>query len=124
VRSVLGVERAEALRSARRRGQQRFELLRSLVEDESKPLAPRVAGCILLYAQPITRILTLQLDDVVRQDDAVLFLFGTPPSSVPSPFAGLLLRQVGARVTAGGRPQTFDADSMLRVKGPRIQAST
>lgn len=81
---------------------QRLTLLRHLLHAEDKPLAPRVAAMILLlYAQPITRILTLTLDDVLHNEGVSLRL-GDPPTPVPQPFANLLLTLTATRADSGG----------------------
>ncbi|MGW4411621.1 hypothetical protein ACWEJ6_46900 [Nonomuraea sp. NPDC004702] len=71
---------------------QRLALIRKALSDESIPDRDRViALLVLLYAQPISRILRLTLDDLTRDGDQVLLRLGDPPSPVPEPFAGLLL---------------------------------
>jgi len=61
-------------------------------------LRTRVAAAIvLLYAQPISRIVRLTLDDVIRDGDQVLLRLGEPPSPVPAPVADLLLSWIGSR---------------------------
>ncbi|QTI91091.1 hypothetical protein [Streptomyces sp. AgN23] len=58
----------------------------------------RVAGVIvLLYAQPLSRVVRLTLDDVIRDGDAVLLRLGEPPSPVPAPVAALLLEHITNR---------------------------
>jgi hypothetical protein len=74
------------------------KLLGQLLTDPDPPLRSRVAGLIvLLYAQPLSRIIRLALDDVVRDEDQVLLCLGEPPSPVPAPVAELLLRWIGSR---------------------------
>jgi hypothetical protein len=53
---------------------------------------------MLLYAQPLTRILRLTIDDVLHQENEVSIRLGDPPSPVPEPFAGLLLRHIAQRL--------------------------
>jgi hypothetical protein len=74
--------------------------------DDTIALRTRVAaGILLLFAQPITRIVKLTVDDVLQpgqdsgQDDGqdVYLRLGNPPTPVPQPLAGLLLELVGAR---------------------------
>ncbi|WP_314220592.1 hypothetical protein [Streptomyces zaehneri] len=58
----------------------------------------RVAGVIvLLYAQPLSRVVRLTIDDVIRDGDAVLLRLGEPPSPVPAPVAALLLKHITNR---------------------------
>lgn len=55
--------------------QRRLELLRRLVTDPQPPLVARMAACLLLlYAQPVTRIAVLHLDDVICHDDGQVLL--------------------------------------------------
>ena len=54
----------------------RLDLLRRLVTDhddgDERPLRMRVAACVLLlYAQPVTRIMTLTSDDIADDDGAM-----------------------------------------------------
>ncbi|MEO6091230.1 MAG: hypothetical protein ABIQ18_49830 [Umezawaea sp.] len=76
----------------------RLDLLRQVLTDDSGPLRSRVAaGLLLLYAQPLSRIVRLTLDDIVHDDDQVLIRLGDPPSPVPQPFAVLLLNYAADR---------------------------
>ncbi|WP_223839152.1 site-specific integrase [Saccharopolyspora pogona] len=69
----------------------RIELLRQVLTDADAPMRSRVAaGLVLLYAQPVSRIVRLTVDDII-QDEQVLIRIGDPPSPVPQPFAVLLL---------------------------------
>lgn len=74
--------------------QQRLELLRRLALENTTQLSARViAFLVLLYAQPLSRIRTLTLDDITVDSDAEVYIgLGNPPSPVPQPFADLLLR--------------------------------
>ncbi|GAA2275685.1 hypothetical protein GCM10010149_18150 [Nonomuraea roseoviolacea subsp. roseoviolacea] len=77
---------------------QRLTLIRKALGDESIPDRDRViALLVLLYAQPISRILRLTLDDITRHDGQVLLRLGEAPSPVPEPFAELLLGHMLAR---------------------------
>lgn len=72
--------------------QQRLTLLRRYLDDQTTPLPTRAAVVLLLlYAQPLSRILRLTIDDLA--DDihgGLLIHLGEPPSPVPEPFAKLL----------------------------------
>ncbi|MFH9983361.1 hypothetical protein ACH4ND_29895 [Streptomyces sp. NPDC017179] len=58
----------------------------------------RVAGVIVfLYAQPVSRIVRLSIDDVIRDGDTVLLRLGEPASPVPTPVAALLLEHIASR---------------------------
>jgi integrase len=77
---------------------ERLAQIGRLLTDDEVPLRSRVAGLIfLLYAQPMSRIVRLGLDDVLNEDGQVLLRLGTPPTPVPEPVAELLLRWVEAR---------------------------
>jgi hypothetical protein len=77
---------------------ERVDLLGRLLTDHSLPLRPRVAAAIvLLYAQPLSRVVRLTLDDVIHDDDQVLLRLGQPPSPVPGPVATLLLSWIQNR---------------------------
>ncbi|WP_223839171.1 hypothetical protein [Saccharopolyspora pogona] len=70
----------------------RIELLRQVLSDADAPMRSRIAaGLVLLYAQPVSRIVRLTVDDIIQDDDQVLIRLGDPPSPVPQPFAVLLL---------------------------------
>lgn len=70
----------------------RVELLGHILTDTAAPLRSRVAaGLVLLYAQPVSRIVRLTLDEIVHDEDQVLLRLGNPASPVPQPFATLLL---------------------------------
>lgn len=74
--------------------QRRLDLLRHYLHDEQTALPSRVAVCLLLlYAQPLSRILRLSLDDITQDADGQLMLqLGDPPVPIPEPFASLLQR--------------------------------
>ena len=75
---------------------QRLDLIRRAVTDDRVPLRTRVAACLmLLYAQPVSRLIRLTTDDVIQQDSQVLIRLGDPPAPVPEPFAALLLELAG-----------------------------
>ncbi|WP_409491486.1 hypothetical protein [Amycolatopsis sp. cmx-11-12] len=79
--------------------QQRLTTIRRALTDEEIPLLTRVAATLtLLYAQPITRILRLTVDDVLVEDGDVSLRLGEPPSPVPQPFAALLLNHLDHRL--------------------------
>ncbi|MGO8891690.1 MAG: hypothetical protein ACLQB1_18620 [Streptosporangiaceae bacterium] len=75
---------------------QRLDLIRRAVTDDRVPLRTRVAACLmLLYAQPVSRLIRLTAADVTQQDGEVLIRLGDPPAPVPEPFAALLLELAG-----------------------------
>ncbi|MGH9379221.1 MAG: hypothetical protein ACRD2Z_01205 [Thermoanaerobaculia bacterium] len=79
----------------------RWVLARRLLHDEGLDPADRVAGAlVVLYAQPVSRIASLRLRDVIEQDGQVFVSFGRERVLVPEPLASLLgrlpwRRQVG-----------------------------
>jgi hypothetical protein len=78
---------------------QRLAVIHTLLTDETIPLLSRVAALLmLLYAQPLTRILKLALDDVVDANGELSIRLGDPPIPIPEPFAGLLRRHLDQRL--------------------------
>jgi site-specific recombinase XerD len=105
---------------------QRLAVLRRLLTEQEIPLLTRVAALlVLLFAQPLTRILRLTTDDVSRHDGQVTLRLGDPPTPIPQPFAELLLAYLDQRLNLttatnqnsrwlfpgrrGGQPMTPDA---------------
>ncbi|MGH3901376.1 MAG: hypothetical protein ACRDTA_24615 [Pseudonocardiaceae bacterium] len=77
---------------------ERMALLGHLLTGHELPLRSRVAGIIvLLYAQRLSRIVQLTIDDVIRSGDQVLLRLGEPPAPVPTTFAKLLLTWINER---------------------------
>lgn len=79
--------------------QQRLALLRRFATDPAIATRPRAAATLmLLYAQPLTRILRLTADDLTRDPDGQTWLrLGDPPSPVPAPFDTLLHQLAASR---------------------------
>ena len=78
--------------------QQRIALIRRIHAGHDMDLTERViALLILLYAQPLPRILRLAIDDVIRDGDEVLLRLGDPPVHVPEPFAEILTSYLTSR---------------------------
>lgn len=76
----------------------RTALLGKVLTSQEAPLRSRAAGAILLlYAQPLSRIARLTIDDIVRDGDQVLLRLGNPPPPAPEPVAALLLEYLGQR---------------------------
>jgi hypothetical protein len=76
---------------------QRLTLIRKALSNESLPARDRiVALLVLLYAQPVSGIVRLTIDDVIHEDQ-VLIRLGDLPSLVPEPFAALLLAFIDSR---------------------------
>lgn len=89
----------------------RLELVRSFVTDADVALEVRVAALlVLLLAQPITRVVTLQVDDVGDQAGEVVLALAHTPAPLPGPLAPLVLAlaaQAGARARSGATPWLF-----------------
>lgn len=77
---------------------ERLDALGRLLTDTEIPVRLRVAGVIvLLYAQPVSRIVRLSVEDVIHDGDTVLLRLGEPASPVPAPVATLLLEHIANR---------------------------
>lgn len=77
---------------------ERITQLGRILSDRDLPLQARAAAAIvLLYAQPLSRVVRLTLDDVVRDGGQVLLRLGEPLTPVPGPAAVLLLEWAGNR---------------------------
>ena len=114
-----------------------------MLTSEETELITRVAAVLmLLYAQPLTRILRLTLDDILCEDGKLTIRLGEPPAPVPEPFASLLLRHAGQRLNLttatnagarwlfpgrrGGQPMTPESiERRLRAAGiPALSGRT
>ena len=72
---------------------QRLQLLGRLLDHESLDLRDRVAGCLLLlFAQPISRIVLLTPNDVQDRQGRVFISLGREPLLLPEPLATLTQR--------------------------------
>jgi hypothetical protein len=84
---------------------ERWDLLAQLLNECEIETALRVVDCvILLYAQPLTRVLALKVDDVaVNEDESsstnadVSIRFGVEFVRLPPPLAGLVVELLGDR---------------------------
>jgi hypothetical protein len=77
---------------------QRLALIQRVHNDHTIEPADRlVALLILLYAQPLPRIVRLTVDDVHRDNDQVLLRLGDPPAPMPAPFDQVLIDYLAAR---------------------------
>lgn len=82
---------------------QRLEVVARLMTDDQLPLMDRiVAMLILLFAQPVSRIIRLTLDDVLTIDGELHLRLGDPTTPVPEPFAELLRTYLLARPNLTG----------------------
>jgi hypothetical protein len=68
----------------------RLGVVRRLLRDQTIDLRDRVGGCLLLiYAQPLTRIVGLSVDRVTVAGDRVTITLGNGPLELPEPLAQL-----------------------------------
>jgi hypothetical protein len=89
--------------------QERLALIRRFATSGDLPLHLRVAACLmLLYAQPLARVVRLAAGDIIRDDGQVYLRFGTPPAPVPGPFAAMLVELAAA----GPEPAGFSPAAM------------
>lgn len=71
---------------------QRITALQRVLADDSTSPRVRLAAClVLLFAQPVSRIVRMVTDDVVHDGRHVALRLGDPPTPVPEPVAALLL---------------------------------
>jgi len=67
---------------------ERLSLIRRVLHGQDMPLALRVAATLLLlYAQPVTRISRMRVEDVVITDKDIRIRFGAEPAHLPGPVA-------------------------------------
>ena len=107
--------------------EQRLAVLRRVLHDPALPSDERViATLILLYAQPLHRILALRLDDITdAHQDLTITLAGTPVP-VPVPFDAVIRDHLISR--ASRMPPSADPDSAWlfpgRLAGHPIQPTS
>ncbi|SON58616.1 hypothetical protein MSIMFI_00094 [Mycobacterium simulans] len=71
--------------------EQRLAWLKELLTDDAESLPYRVAGTLLLlYAQPLTRIVALKTTAIVLSQRETRITLGAEPVPVPAPFADML----------------------------------
>jgi len=77
---------------------ERIALTRRFLSDATIPTSDRVAGLlVVLYAQPLARIVALTIDDVGIDDGAITIRFGADAIVVAEPLDRLLLDLAGQR---------------------------
>lgn len=70
----------------------RLGIIRRLLTDTEIDLRDRVAGClVLVFAQPISRLVLLRTDDVVTVGATVTIRFGAEHTEIPEPLGALVL---------------------------------
>jgi hypothetical protein len=78
--------------------QQRLKLIQRLHNDDGLDPTERVIGLlILLYAQSLTRITRLKIDDITIADEQMLIRLGDPPAPVPAPFDQIISHYLATR---------------------------
>ncbi|MGO9977117.1 MAG: hypothetical protein ACLP01_30805 [Solirubrobacteraceae bacterium] len=78
--------------------QDRVELARRLLHDPGITTRDRVAGSlIMLFAQPVSHVARLTVQDITIDQNAVAIRLGTSPITVPEPLAGHLRSLVDDR---------------------------
>ncbi len=76
----------------------RLDLIRRALTDDQAPVRTRAAACLLLiFAQPVSHIVRLTIDDLTRRDGQLFLGLGDPPAPVPEPVASLLLQLAASR---------------------------
>lgn len=81
----------------------RLALIRRYLTDQHAPVRLRAIACLmLLYAQPLSRVLRLTISDITHDDGQTWISFGHPPAPVPEPFATLLHQQISGRPAGSG----------------------
>lgn len=82
----------------------RITMLRRALTEQELPLQLRVVACLLLlYAQPVARIVRLSTQDVTDDADGLTLRLGSPPSPVPTPLDQMIrehLQQIRSRAPA------------------------
>jgi hypothetical protein len=83
---------------------ERLDLIARLLSDQDDlTLIDRVAAIlILLFAQPVSRIIRLTLDEVTDTGDGLAIRLGEPPAPIPEPFAELVRAYLGSRPNLTG----------------------
>ena len=106
---------------------ERLRLLRLCLSEEPESLAYRVAAIILLlYAQPVSRIVGFTIDQVIRSPAGECYLrLGADQAFVPDPFADLLQQHLTHRsntqtINTTGNPFLFPS----RRAGQHLTAET
>ena len=80
----------------------RWEIVDRLLHDDHLALTDRVAGClVLLYAQQLTRIIALTVDQVITTNDGVYLKLGASRTIIPEPLGALLVD-----LATNGKPHT------------------
>lgn len=77
---------------------QRLAWIHELLTGTSESLPYRAAGMLLLlYPQPLVRVVTFQTDIIGEGDTGMTIRFGEKPADVPEPFARVMRAHLGTR---------------------------
>jgi len=92
--------------------EQRWAIITRLLHDPDVELCDRVAGSfVLLYAQPLSRVAVMTLDQITDTATGVIVRFGTQDLAVPDPLGSLIIDQslVGRshHIGIGATPTTW-----------------
>jgi len=92
--------------------EQRWTIIRTLLHDPGLELADRIAGSfVLIYAQPLSHIAVMTIDQITDDDTGVSVRFGSQDIVVPDPLATLMTAHVAAgrphHIGIGSRPSTW-----------------
>ena len=69
----------------------RWKIIHTLLRDPGIEVADRVAGCfVLLYAQPLSRVAVITVDQIAANDTGISIRFGTQDLAVNDPLASYL----------------------------------
>lgn len=97
-RRSLSIPAMKASRRATLTEDERLDALGRLLTGSDIPMRLRIAGIIvLLYAQPLTRVVRLTIDDVLHDGETTLLRIGEPASPIPAPVASLLQEYIAGR---------------------------
>lgn len=76
---------------------ERWAIVARLLHDDDLDVTDRVAGClVLLYAQQLSRIVAMTLDQVISDGDDVYLSLGAGRTPVPEPLGSLVVELVAA----------------------------
>ncbi|MBT2453043.1 hypothetical protein J7F03_39685 [Streptomyces sp. ISL-43] len=76
----------------------RLAILRRVLYDDSLPLRSSiVVALVLVYAQPVSRIVRLTIDDITDDGTTISVCLGDPPSPLPESIAELMRAYVHSR---------------------------
>lgn len=77
---------------------ERLDLIRRIHTGDQMDLTERVAALlVLLYAQPLSKVTRLTIDDITIENGQMFIRLGDPPAPVPPPFDALITQYLAAR---------------------------